>query len=553
MDTSWKRMFPSRILERGRNIFESDMVDNIRKTGTGYRATVYGTRDYLVTIDMDGDEVVDMECTCPYAADGTYCKHEAALLFEITYADDYEDLFESAEDEPGETIEDIIDHMSEQQIREELKRIVDQNSDIYRYLMNKYRTKSADASYPDKVYRQLDLLAETYGYRGFIDWRNGGDYVIAFERCLDDMILPMMERKEYMIAFKSLVKAFRVLNEVEMDGSFGEHSDIGDYIRNYWDQLIQYADEKEIEAMHDWFVQMEPEASSWICGDYITDILDNSFEGEQFLLPRIEKVKGELKFQSQSSRYVKELLRKYKSLLIRCQRNLAEYESWLNNHSDFIAVKEILLDEALAREDYSKAIAILEDIIENEENHWNISSYQMKLIELYRKTGNKSKTKQILVKRILGSNNHDLDEIRELKTLCDNEEWAGLREQIALKYPDIQPDIYYEDKMYDQLLKSLMKADDDKLHLYKNKLKNKFPEELLQIYVRRIEDMTSERGSTGLYNRMELCLKNAYDINYNTMVLLELMNRLALLYPTRKAMLKMLDKVKWEISATKKV
>ncbi len=551
MDTSWKRMFPSRILERGRNIFESDMVDDIKKTETGYRATVYGTRDYIVTIDMDGDDVVDLECTCPYAADGTYCKHEAALLFEITYADDFDDLFENDEDEPNETIEDIIDHMSEEQVREELKRIADENSDVYRYIKNRYRTKSADASYPDKVYRQLDFLAENYG--GFVDWRNGFDYVRDFKRCLDDMISPMIERKEYMIAFESLVSAFYVLNKVEMDGSSGEHTDIADYIRDYWDQLIQLADEKEIEKMHDWFVQAEPKVSSWICGDYITDVLDYSFEGRKYLLVRIGMVKEQLKQQESSSLYVKELLWKYQSLLKRSEMDLTEYENWLNSHSDFAAVKEIRLDQALAKDDYNKAIAVLEDLVESGPIHWKITSYENKLIELYRKIGNNDRLKQILIKRILGSQYSDLDTIRELRSLCEESEWADLREQIVLKYPNFRPDIYYENKMYNQLLKSLLTADDDKLHRYKDILKDRFPAELLQIYVTRMESISSSRGCPSMYNRLETYLNNAYDINHDEKILLKLINQWMLAYPTRKAMLKMLEKVKWEISATKKV
>ena len=32
---------------------------------------------------LDGEDVIDMYCSCPYAADGRNCKHMAAVLFQF--------------------------------------------------------------------------------------------------------------------------------------------------------------------------------------------------------------------------------------------------------------------------------------------------------------------------------------------------------------------------------------------------------------------------------------------------------------------------------------
>lgn len=42
-----------------------------------------GTEDYQVEIEIHDDRIQDVFCDCPYAEDGNYCKHMAAVLYEI--------------------------------------------------------------------------------------------------------------------------------------------------------------------------------------------------------------------------------------------------------------------------------------------------------------------------------------------------------------------------------------------------------------------------------------------------------------------------------------
>ena len=82
-DPGWQRFFSSIILERGYNYFLEGAVDDLHFHADSVTATVYGSDDYEVDITFHGDSIDDMYCTCPYAEDGNYCKHMAALLFEL--------------------------------------------------------------------------------------------------------------------------------------------------------------------------------------------------------------------------------------------------------------------------------------------------------------------------------------------------------------------------------------------------------------------------------------------------------------------------------------
>lgn len=79
----WEEFFPDRILERGldycvtqQNILEFHMNDR------SVEAVIAGTDAYLVNIALEGERIVGMSCTCPYAERGFFCKHMAAALYE---------------------------------------------------------------------------------------------------------------------------------------------------------------------------------------------------------------------------------------------------------------------------------------------------------------------------------------------------------------------------------------------------------------------------------------------------------------------------------------
>lgn len=75
----WKGLFRSHILERGLNYYETGAVKEVKDTEQGFWAMVEGSEDYEVEIEIRDGAIHDMWCTCPYAEDGNYCKHMAAV------------------------------------------------------------------------------------------------------------------------------------------------------------------------------------------------------------------------------------------------------------------------------------------------------------------------------------------------------------------------------------------------------------------------------------------------------------------------------------------
>ena len=83
----WKHLFRSHILERGWDYYQSGCVRNVKPIGRGFTAIVDGSHEYDVSIILEDGHVIDMFCDCPYAEDGSHCKHMAAVLYRISEED----------------------------------------------------------------------------------------------------------------------------------------------------------------------------------------------------------------------------------------------------------------------------------------------------------------------------------------------------------------------------------------------------------------------------------------------------------------------------------
>ena len=79
---NWTALFSRTILSRGKSYYQSGKAKKLIEENDGFSLTVRGSRNYTVHIGTDyfGD-LESLSCTCPYAAEGEYCKHMAAALY----------------------------------------------------------------------------------------------------------------------------------------------------------------------------------------------------------------------------------------------------------------------------------------------------------------------------------------------------------------------------------------------------------------------------------------------------------------------------------------
>lgn len=82
--TGWRTLFNSKILRRGYDYYLYDAVSELwTEDEVIFEAVVEGSDSYDVTIELEDGNVKEAVCNCPYAEEHIYCKHIAAVLYEM--------------------------------------------------------------------------------------------------------------------------------------------------------------------------------------------------------------------------------------------------------------------------------------------------------------------------------------------------------------------------------------------------------------------------------------------------------------------------------------
>ena len=543
MKDTWKYEFRPVILERGEDYWMSGNVEEVTKTSDGWHAVVNGSHEYDVDIEMDGDEVADMSCTCPYADDHN-CKHMAAVLFAIDNGE-----FETADEAVGfrDEANDILEELDAEKLREELKEIMEEEPKYRKRITARHRRRKADTRDISSCISDLDHLAYKYGDRhGYIDWKSGFGYVNAFLGCLSDCVDPMIRRREIMPAFEVLKGAFHIVNTVEMDGSNGEHGDIAGTIEDYWNTLIKTADPDEKDTMYKWFVSMEDKAHHLICADTVSNILDHSFEEERYVLPRLEKIRSFLSGTKDEWNMRVNLLR-YRDYLNLMKMDLSEYTEWLKSHRQFQTVRDLLYREAEAAGDYETMTGLVLESISYCDAPWKKKDYVYKLVQIYRMCGERAKEKQTLKDLLFIYGSQNMDRIHEFRDLCGSEEWEKLREAYLSLNPAMKAAVYADEKKYDRLMEAIRDSDLQTYDRYYDELSGLYPEEYITIYSGHLQKIEHRHGGAVLYREMDSYLRKIAEIKGGKEIVLEFLEVWERMFPNRKAMKIMMDEIRLDL------
>ena len=175
----WENYFEPHILERGWEYARSGAVQHIIRKKDAIEAVVEGTEYYKVKIKYDGHSVLNAYCSCPYAAGGNYCKHMAAVLYEIDNdgKDGYEFSETGFEDNFSEDDNLIpIDELISKADRSLLERILvnlaagdEQNESRIRVMLAGVNTTSDI----DELEREIDNIFDAYSdCGGYINYHS---------------------------------------------------------------------------------------------------------------------------------------------------------------------------------------------------------------------------------------------------------------------------------------------------------------------------------------------------------------------------------------------
>ena len=520
--SNWKDLFQEHILARGEAYYFEGAVLELHKTEHGYHAVVEGTEDYEVDIEMEGGRVCEMYCSCPYAENGNNCKHMAAVLFEIEEQNEEDILAEgTCPDDQEKEVEEIIERISEEELRSFVKGIAAQDSEIRNILMTRYAVK-IDEKQMERLKQGVDQLVWEYGDRsGYIDYRNALDFCWALENYLEDKVDTLIERKCYGQAFALTNYVFQTIGNIDIDDSDGGTSQVANVCYDKWKKILENCSEEEKNEMFSWF--MSHLSCDYVVDymeDYMEDFLTHEFQNREMLEKMLKDLDERIEMQTSSTDCGSTWSARYgyeNNIIKRLERmerlgfSAEEIREYRRQHWRFSVVRELEIQENLNNGNLDEAIRILQESkILDKEYPGLIARYSEQLISIYETQPDKDVYKKELLYYVFECPQNNLVHIYKLKKVCTDKEWDGYREKI-LKSPKNYNILYpfmEKEGMYEPMLECLKKETFIyNLDRYEKVLKEKFPEQVRDIYISYLRHEAERASNRNRYRELMKYLK----------------------------------------------
>ena len=506
MTYEWERKFQSHILSRGWNYAMDGMVSGIQRNGDTITAVVEGTEYYRVEINYDGPIVREAYCSCPYAAEGNWCKHMAAVLYEIEDSD-YDDVSAAPrkENKPEikpSSIKDLIASVERDKLESLLLGLAGSDPRIESYIRSSIRDREVSTNIK-KAEKEIDGVFKAFsGRNGYIDYYNASDFECSLTSLLEIRAQDLIENNKCKDAFDLSIYAYVRAGNCDIDDD-GQIEMIANSCGKLWREIISKCSDDTYDYIREWF---EENAASGIVNDfmeeYLCDFLKYELASKEELLEEIhelDQVVDECKNRTDCTKIFTCLYGFHIDALelrIKLMRKLGatdeEVDKYRGQYGNFKNVREYFYNKAEQENNVEEQIRILtESKILDKDSEYRVHRYSEELIEIYHKLGDYDNEKKERYESYINYYDASIDEFRKYREMCSEEEWLAQRKSLIDSKKDIDKKcaLLAEENLLDELFKIIWNQKD------KLKLVNKYGFLMAREYSDKILDFYKDYTS----------------------------------------------------------
>lgn len=525
---NWQRLFEEHILERGYLYYQQDLVKDFEHDDDYIQAIVRGSEEYEVYIDIDGDEILDMNCSCPYAAEGNNCKHMAAVLYQLDGGKPTIKAESAVSVKPGKlrtskksdkkpSVAELVKQADSKLVLTFLTGILESDE----RLLSRFKTalhcdiSAADLNrYKDQI---RSIFRSHSGRHGFIDYNDAGAFISNLDEFLNHDIRGLIDNDQLEAAFNLTCFLFVEVGRQDMDDSDGGTGTISESCSNIWQEILRKCELKMKRTMFQWFLDHFNGLVVDYMEEYMEEIFFSEFQEMEFLEQKLKFTENRTKTES---RGVSDWQRNYENgrwavrhmeVMKAMGMSDTQIERYCSDNLQFNKVRDYLVTLFMRQERLAEAIRLLEagKIVEKS-SPGLVSNYSMQLIDLYQKTGDHKAYADELMVYFIQHKPGDLKAFKKLKTLFTHEEWPAKREELFRRLPrNAQIDrLYDEEKLYEQLLKLMLTSSGlHQLITYEKSLKPLYPTELFAKYESEVQAMVARASNRSRYQEIVTILR----------------------------------------------
>ena len=429
MNAHWKHLFKPLILERGWDYYQESRVRILQKSQDSVQAEVAGSDDYEVEIFLSDDEVVGMECNCPYAEGGEHCKHMAAVLYASKL-----DTEENSSLRPQKTDTsiwiDALNGLPEDVLRNLLKEYAATNAGLQERLILLYTGKPRENSIMDWKTDLMEMVWEVADYDDFVSYRDAYNLMSDMADYMLRRLDPLINCGAIMDAFHLVDTVFITATDIEMDDSDGGLYMLFSHCADAWTKIFLCASEEQHEEMHRLYWASRKCNSSEIGADERDDIFLNLPWEEELQKENLERLDREILLCKKRDYHFSVYLTQRESIMRRLGADDSTVIAFWEQYKDLSEARERLLQIYL-QTDKAAAIKLLQECKEiDKDAPYKQVQHSQKLVELYRECGENENYENELRFLVLDCKHIQMSYLQQLKEITEPIQWRGLFERL---------------------------------------------------------------------------------------------------------------------------
>ncbi len=560
----WKRLFRDIILDRGFIYYQDYAVEDLTITSDTIEATVLGTVDYNVNIYYKDNQILDMECNCPYAMEGNNCKHMVAVLYEWeekcsrqvrhNYNDVGDDELYIEYHRSINTFEDakkLVEKADIEIVKDFLASILKDNDSLFTSFKGAVEG-GLNMIEKNRLKIEIDEIVRANSTEGkYVNYRNVECFVSELDDFMYENIQPLIETKQYLEAFNLVAYIFDTTSELIIDDCLESANILGDIIYDYWERLDAEADIPTKLKMFDWFIEKDKVYMGIDLGVYIENAIVNGFKEEDFIERRKEyiykHIEGAECGYSHHPEEIEPWAVIYLEVLLETKAPLDEVASFCKKHWQFIEIRDYCIRKCIQNKQFEQALKIIDESLEIVKGCKRVEEYYaIWKKEIFKQLDNKKAFRDELEKIATEYNIDDIKAYRELKRAYTKEEWPEVRDRVLLKISNKATMHYYykEERMYDKLLECVMisKTGLQLLEYYEQILAPLYPKQILKKEEEYIYKKLEVATSRGVYRQIADKLNWMKQIKGGKDVVNNIVRDLRFMYKRRTALISELNK-----------
>ena len=553
----FEQIIDETILKSGLSYFQKGFVTDFVELSNGeYEASVSGTEEYTVNLEVINDEIVEHNCDCPYDF-GPVCKHVVASIFYLKQ--DELNLNEQnlpfVKKKKKKTVTQQLKELLDKVSHKDLKKFIQEHSKMDKQFRNLFLSNFAhfNVSQSKEFYQQQikSVINSAADRHGFIGWHE----MTYLEQGIDPIVTiaeKHFENKNYESAifiFTALMEemtetlqicddSYGVVGGI-IDGSFEALSSMAsekisdDTRKDLFDYCISAFEEKYYDGW-DWHLGVLHIANNLVADEKEADII----------IKCLDTINGD---------YEKERAQSFKLEILTKYKDKEAVQKFIDKHINNSSIRTSEIEKAVKNSEFEKAIKLCENGIKYNENNKPglVKDWYNWLLKIAQIQKNSEKIIEYARFLFIDSFRPEQDYYQLLKQEIEPNKWKDFLEEIIKEltpksswgYNELVRRIYINEEWWDRLF-LLLKQNTSLDNIEENEkyLSQDYSTELVELYSERVVKYVDRFMGRDYYQTACRYLRRMKKLGGNEEVKF-LIEQFRKNYPRRKALLDELTRV----------